>query len=83
MLTALRSAPAIAFPQGRDVDGEDALLDERVRPDFREQFGLGHEPACATCQGDQHVERLRRQMHRGRAAREHRSATSSVTSPNT
>ena len=47
--------------QRRDVNGENALFDERVRPDPRQQFVLGDEAARVPQQCDQHVERLWRE----------------------
>jgi hypothetical protein len=61
VLTGLRLAERAA--QQRDVLRQAALLDERVRPDQRQQLLLSDHVTAALHQGQQQVHRLGRQRH--------------------
>src|SRR5262245_54686786 len=51
------------FPQRRHVDGEDAFLDEGVRPDGLQDLAFGDEPAAVAHQADEDVEGFRRERN--------------------
>ena len=52
--------------QRRHMDGENALLDEGLRPDAVEEFLLADEPTGSPDERDEQVERLRRKSDRAR-----------------
>jgi hypothetical protein len=49
--------------EGRDMDPEIALFDERIRPDAGDQLLFGHELAGAVDQSNQNIERAAAEAH--------------------